>query len=181
MFQFETGWERLYNQSQKEEEEMRKRIVNPIDLLALILILAFLVFVFLEKTGRHPLASVSGQLRRVEIDAIVKAFPCTDLNCVKPGEKLFITVKNQPFDWVLVKDVKFTPRQAVVPTGNGGYKLIPSPSEPYTVDILFVLQAQGYVRSDGIVVGTKLKVGTPIDLEGKMIDVKGQVAGIRVL
>ncbi|MGB9607034.1 MAG: DUF4330 domain-containing protein [bacterium] len=160
---------------------MRKRIVNPIDLLALILILAFLVFVFLEKTGRHPLASVSGQLRRIEIDAIVKAFPCTDLNCVKPGEKLFITVKNQPFDWVLVKDVKFTPRQAVVPTGNGGYKLIPSPSEPYTVDILFVLQAQGYVRSDGIVVGTKLKVGTPIDLEGKMIDVKGQVAGIRVL
>ncbi|MGB9798052.1 MAG: DUF4330 domain-containing protein [bacterium] len=160
---------------------MRKRIVNPIDLLALILILAFLVFVFLEKTGRHPLASVSGQLRRIEIDAIVKAFPCTDLNCVKPGEKLFITVKNQPFDWVLVKDVKFTPRQAVVPTGNGGYKLIPSPSEPYTVDILFVLEAQGYVRSDGIVVGTKLKVGTPIDLEGKMIDVKGQVAGIRVL
>jgi|YelNatPaOPRAMG01_1025707.scaffolds.fasta_scaffold22410_2 hypothetical protein len=160
---------------------MRRRFINPIDLLALIFIVAFLVFVFLQKTGKHPLASVGGQLRRIEIDAIVKALPCTDLNCVKPGEKLFITVKNQPFDWVVVKDVKFTQRQAVVPTGNGGYKLIPSPSEPNTVDILFVLQAQGYVREDGVVVGTKLKVGTPIDLEGRMIDVKGQVAGIRVL
>jgi hypothetical protein len=37
------------------------------------------------------------------------------------------------------------------------------------------------VREDGVIVGTKLKVGTPIDLEGRMIDVKGQVAGIRVL
>jgi len=160
---------------------MRRRFINPIDLLALIFIIAFLVFVFLQKAGKHLLVSAEGQLRRIEIDAIVKALPCTDVNCVKPGEKLFITVKNQPFDWVVVKDVKFTQRQAVVPTGNGGYKLIPSPSEPNTVDILFVLQAQGYVRSDGVVVGTKLKVGTPIDLEGRMIDVKGQVAGIRVL
>lgn len=158
----------------------RRKVINPIDLLAVLLVVAFLVFLVLGKMGKHPVLA-EGQPRRVEIHAIVKSFPCTDTNCVKPGEKLFITVKNQPFDWVIVKDVKFFPRQTVVPTGNGGYKLIPSPSEPYTVDILFVLQAQGYVREDGIVVGTKLKVGIPIDLEGKMIDVKGQVAGIKVL
>ncbi len=160
--------------------ERKRFFINPIDLLALLLIVAFLVFLVLEKTGKHPVAG-EGQLKRVEIDVIVKSFPCTDTNCVKPGEKLFIRVKNQPFDWVILKDVKFIPRQAVVPTGDGNYKLIPSPSEPYTVDILFTLQAQGYVRSDGIIVGTKLKVGIPIDLEGKMIDVKGQVAGIRML
>lgn len=158
----------------------KRRFINPIDLLALLLVLGFLIFLVLGKMGKHPVLA-EGQLRRVEIDVIVKSFPLTDTSCVKPGEKLFITVKNQPFDWVVLKDVKFYPRQAVVPTGNGGYKLIPSPSEPYTVDILFTLQAQGYVRSDGIVVGTKLKVGIPIDLEGKSIDVKGQVAGIRVL
>lgn len=158
----------------------KKRLINPIDLSALLLIVAFLIFLAIGKMGRHPVLA-EGQLRRLEIDVVVKSFPCTDTNCVKPGEKLFITVKNQPFDWVILKDVKFFPRQAVVPTGDGGYKLIPSPSEPYTVDILFTLQAQGYVRSDGIVLGTKLKVGIPIDLEGKAVDVKGQVAGIRVL
>jgi len=172
---------REYNLIKKEVIAMdRRRFVNPIDLLALLLIVAFLAFLVLGKMGKHPVVA-EGQLKKVEIDAIVRGLPLTDTNCVKPGEKLFITVKNQPFDWVVLKDVKFFPRQAIVPTGNGGYKLIPSPSEPYTVDILFTLQAQGYVRSDGIVVGTKLKVGVPIDLEGNMIDVKGQVAGIRVL
>jgi len=158
----------------------RKRFINPIDLLAILLIVAFLLFLILGKMGKQPVLA-EGQPSKIEIDAIVRALPCTDTNCLKPGEELFLTVKNQPFDRVMLKDVKFFPRQAVVPTGNGGYKLIPSPSEPYTVDILLVLQAQGYVRSDGIVVGTKLQVGIPIDLEGKMISVKGQVAGIRVL
>ncbi|MBC7327795.1 DUF4330 domain-containing protein [bacterium] len=159
----------------------KKRFVNPIDIIAVILIVLFLVFLVFEKMGKHPMAMAEGQPRKVEIDIIVKAFPCTDTSFVKPGEKLFITVKNQPFDWVILKDVKFYPRQAVVPTGNGGYKLIPNPSEPDTFDIIFTVQAQGYVREDGIIVGTKLKVGIPISLEGKMMDVKGQVAGVRVL
>lgn len=161
-------------------EEKRLRI-NPLDLITVILIVIFAVAVIMSKMGKHPLVKIAGEQRRVEVDVVVKGLPCTDLNCVKPGEKVFIRVKNQPFAYVEVKDVKFYPRQAVVPTGGGNYKLIPSPSEPNTVDILLTLKANAYVQEDGIVLGTKIKVGVPVDLEGRMIDVKGSVAGIRVL
>lgn len=58
------------------------------------------------KEGR-PLARVKGEEKDIEIDMIVRNLPLNDKSVIKPGEKAFIRIKNQPFAWVTVKDVKY--------------------------------------------------------------------------
>ncbi|PMQ01423.1 MAG: hypothetical protein CBR30_06250 [Dictyoglomus sp. NZ13-RE01] len=144
-----------------------------------VVILAILGF-FLVSSGRSPITKVRGEEKNIEVDFIIRNLPLVDHNFLVPGEKAFIRIKNQPFAWVVIKDVKIFEKKNVIPDGKGGYFTIDDINNPFNVDCLVTFTAKGYQTEDAIVLGTKVKIGMPITIESYKADVTGVISAIRV-
>lgn len=153
--------------------------INLFDVIVFIIILLGILGFFLVKEGKTPLAKVQGIEKDVEIDMIVRNLPLNDKEVIKPGDKAFIRIKNQPFAWVTVKDVKIYDKKMLVPNFNGTYTFIDDVNNPFNVDMLITFTSRGYVTEDSVVLGVKVKVGMPISVESYKLDVDGVVSALR--
>lgn len=153
--------------------------INLFDLLVALVIFLGIIGFFLVKGGKTPLAKVQGVEKDIEIDMIVRNLPLNDPNVIKPGDRAFIRIKNQPFAWVTVKDVKLYEKKIVVPNLNGTYTFIGDINNPFNVDMLITFTSKGYITEDSVVLGVKIKVGMPISIESYKLDVNGVVSAIR--
>ncbi len=157
---------------------MRK--INILDLFIVVIVILAILGFFLVRSGKTPIAEVRGKEREIEIDFIIRNLPLVDHNFILPGEKAFIRIKNQPFAWVVVKDIKIYKKKIIIPDFKGGFKTIDDINNPFNVDCLVTFTARGYVTSDSIVLGTKVKVGMSITIESYKADVTGVISAIRV-
>lgn len=153
--------------------------INLFDLIVILVILLGILGFFLVREGKTPLAKVQGVEKDIEIDMIVRNLPLNDPKVIKPGDRAFIRIKNQPFAWVTVKDVKLYEKRILVPNLNGSYTFIEDINNPFNVDMLITFTSRGYVTEDSIVLGVKIKVGMPISVESYKLDVTGIVSAVR--
>ncbi|MGB9856901.1 MAG: DUF4330 domain-containing protein [Dictyoglomaceae bacterium] len=154
--------------------------INVFDVFVLVVIILAILGIFLVRAGKSPIVKVRGEEKEVEVDLIIRNLPLVDHKFIVPGEKAFIRIKNQPFAWVTIKDVKIYEKKNIIPDFKGGFKTIDDINNPFNVDCLITFTAKGYETSDSIVLGTKVKVGMPITIESYKADVTGVISAIRV-
>ncbi|MBM3266242.1 MAG: DUF4330 domain-containing protein [Candidatus Sericytochromatia bacterium] len=155
--------------------------INLLDLgLVVLLSLAILGF-GLAKAGRAGLnAKIKGKTA-VEVDCFIRGSIADPDSLFRKGDKTFITLRNVPYSAVEVVAIRSSKRTITVPTADGkAVVAVPDPSEPFSRDILVTIREQGAVTDDGVVFGdSKIKVGTPIELEGFKYRLKGSIVDVR--
>jgi hypothetical protein len=160
-----------------------------LDIGAGLIILMVVAGLFLLPGGSgSSVAQIGATTKPIEIDVIVRGLtvsdPKTFLESIQQQKKTNIIIRNQPSGAVDVLGVKSLPRTVAVPQPDGAVKPLPDPRPElnYTVDMLITLRGDAQVQDDGAVLaGSKIKVGTPLELEGQTYRFNAPVVGVRIL
>lgn len=155
--------------------------VNLLDAGAVLIVLFVLAGIFLFPGPSGTLAQSDAN---VEVDVLVLGLKSkTSQALIKSGEKANFIVRNQPAGEVKIKKVESFPRTTAVPQPDGTVKALPDPrpEEQFSINMLVTLEGKGQMTANGPVFGgTKIKVGTPVELDGKLYNFKPSVVDIRV-
>ena len=156
--------------------------LNILDLLT-VAVLAIAVLGFgLARAGRAGVhAKIKGEAL-AQVTCFIRSSVTDPTGLVKPGDRTFITLRNVPYSSVRVTAVKITPKMTAVAMPDGTIKSVPDPSDPLAKDILITIREKAHLTDDGIVFGdSKVKVGTPIDLEGFRYRLHGAIVDVRTV
>ncbi|MEO0458797.1 MAG: DUF4330 domain-containing protein [Cyanobacteria bacterium P01_A01_bin.114] len=162
--------------------------VSVLDIGAALLILAVVVGIFFFPGTSGSVAQVGGTTQPIEVDLIARGLtvlnPEQFLADMKAEGKTSIIIRNQPYGEVEVKDVQSLPRSTAVPQPDGTVASFPDPRPElgYTADMLITLGGEAQITPNGPVLGNnKIKVGTPIELEGLLYNFKASAVAVRIL
>jgi hypothetical protein len=150
-----------------------------------ILLVIFGIFFFPGTSG--SVAQVGVQTKAIEVDAIVRGLsvenPQELIADLKNSAKTNLVIRNQPYGQVAVKNVKPLPRTVAVAQPDGTVKALndPRPEMNLTTDMLVTLGGDAQITEDGAVFGnSKIKIGTPVELEGMTYRFNASVVGVRI-
>jgi hypothetical protein len=154
--------------------------------LGLACILLLILVGSLLVPGRSGQSAVQAQLntKSVEVDAIViglNASKPTDL--LKEGEKTSIVIRNQPYGEIYLKKIQQLPKTVTASQPDGTVKAFPDPrpESKFSNNLVLTLEGQGQLTKDGPVLGNiPVKVGVPIDLDGKLYSFRASIIEVRV-
>ncbi|WP_017299170.1 DUF4330 domain-containing protein [Nodosilinea nodulosa] len=162
--------------------------VSILDVAAGLIILMVLFGIFLYPGTSGSVAQVGATTKPVEVDVMVRGLTASDpeklFNAIKNSETTNIIIRNQPYGQVKVKDARLLPRSTAVPQPDGSVKALPDPRPEldYTIDMLITLADNAQMTDTGPVFGnTKVKVGTPIELDGDLYNFNTSAVDVRVL
>ena len=164
----------------------RLRSVSPIDAVAGVVALAALGGVIWSPKLSSAVAKATGAIKPVQVSVdvrhLVSADPEQLLNAAREEAALNIVIRNQPagrLSLVSVDDLT-NPLTAVQP--DGSVVLADAPSSLMPRHARFVMEANAEIKPSGVVIGgTKLKVGVPVELEGRLYRLNGVVSGVKPL
>jgi hypothetical protein len=152
--------------------------------LALLLVLVVLgSFIVPGKSGQ---SAVQAQLntKAVEIDAIVIGFNASKASDIlKEGENTSIIIRNQPYGEVRLKKVQQLAKTVTASQPDGTVKAFPDPrpESRFSNNLVLTLEGKGQVTKEGPVLGNiPVKVGVPIDLDGKLYNFRASIIDVRV-
>lgn len=162
--------------------------VSVLDLGAglIVLLVAAAIFVF-PGSGSGSVAQISVPTKPVEVDVIVRG-----LSVLKPAEfvtkfqqegKTNIIIRNQPYGQVEVKAVQVLPQTVLATQPDGTVKQLPDPrvGELFNVSMIVTLASKAQITDNGVVFGnSKVKIGTPIELEGFNYNFNSSTIDVRV-
>jgi Domain of unknown function (DUF4330) len=159
--------------------------ISVLDLGAIAVILLTLVGVFLiPGNNGNSIAQLSNpDTKPVEVDIMVRGLTVLKPNdLVKAGDKTNIIIRNQPRGEISVKKVVVLVPKIPVPKLDGTLAVLPDPrlADTYVRDFAITLSANAQVTNDGVIFASdKIKVGTPIDIEGPKYIIRGSVMDVR--
>ena len=164
----------------------RLRSLSPIDAVAALIALAALGGVLWSPKLTNAVAKASGAVKPVQVSVDVRQLFSADpeqlLNAAREEAALNIVIRNQPAGRVMLVSVDdlTSPLTAVQPDGSIVFADTPSTALPRHAR--FVLEANAEIKPSGVVIGgTKLKVGVPVELEGRLYRLNGVVSGVNPL
>lgn len=162
--------------------------ISILDLGAAIVILMVLFGIFLFPGTSGSVAQVRTQTKPVEVDVIVRGLsilnPENLVNEFNETKQTSLIIRNQPHGKVDVKSVQLLERTVVVPQPDGSVEAKPDPrgDRTYSTDMLLTLGGNAQMTDNGLVLGnSKLKIGTPVELEGMTYNFNGSVIEVRML
>lgn len=164
--------------------------ISILDLGAAIVILLVVVgiFFFPGTTGSVAQNQIAPATKPVEVEAIVRGLsvlnPMGFLEELKKSGTTKLIIRNQPAGTVNIKSVTPLPRKLAVPQPDGTIKALDDPrqEEFYSVNFRMILGGQAQITPDGIVLGgSKLKIGSGIELEGKDYNFNASTIDVRIL
>jgi hypothetical protein len=163
--------------------------VSLLDLGAGLILLMVVAGLFLLPGGTgSSVAQIGAANKPVEMDVIVRGLtvsnPKAFVEAIQQQGKTNIIIRNQPAGEVQILGVKSLPRSVAVPQPDGSVKPMPDPRPEleYTVDMIITLKGEAQVLADGAVLGgSKIKVGTPLELEGQTYRFNAPIVGVRIL
>jgi hypothetical protein len=151
-----------------------------------ILMVVFGIFFYPGATG--SVAQVGSKFQDVEVDVVARGLtvlnPENFLTELGKTDSTNIIIRNQPYgDRITVKKVMPLPRSVAVAQPDGTVKAYPDPRPEmgYTADMLITLGGRAQITEDGPVLGVPIKIGTPIELEGKNYNFKVSTIAVRTL
>ena len=164
----------------------RLRSLSPIDAVAGVVALAALAGVIWSPKLSNAVAQATGAIKPVQVSVDVHRLYSADpeqlLNSAREEAGLNIVIRNQPagrVTLVSVDDLTY-PLTAVQP--DGSVVIADAPSTALPRHARFVMEAQAEIKPSGVVIGgTKLKVGVPVELEGRLYRLNGVVSGVMPL
>ena len=159
------------------------RILSPIDGAAAVIACLALVGVLWSPKLNQAIAKASGSMQSVGVSVDVRhlqlAQPELLLQSIRDEGSVNIVIRNQPAGRVqLLEVVDITqPLMAVQPDGRIVEAQMANQSQGFHVR--FSLKADAEADASGVVFGgTKLKIGVPVDLQGRLYNFRGVVSGI---
>ena len=162
----------------------RLRSLSPIDAAAGVVAMAGLGSSGLKLSSAA--AKATGALKPVQVSADVYRLYSADpeqlLNSAREEAALNIVIRNQLAGRVTLVSVDdlTNPLTAVQP--DGSVVIADAPSSLLPRHARFVMEANAEINPSGVVIGgTKLKVGVPIELEGRLYRLNGVVSGVTPL
>jgi hypothetical protein len=159
--------------------------VSILDLGAALVILLVVIGIFFFPGTSGSVAQLNGT-KPVEVDVIVRGLSVRDpvalITQFEAKKKTNIIIRNQPYGQVDIKSVKELPQTVLVPQPDGTVKELPDPrSNSFSADLIMTLGGQGQITQDGPVLGnSKIKIGTPVELEGMDYNFRASVIDVRV-
>ena len=164
----------------------RLRSLSPIDALAGVVALVALGGVIWSPKLSNAVAKATGALKPVQVSVdvrhLVSADPEQLLNAAREEAALNIVIRNQPAGRVTLVSVDdlTNPLTAVQP--DGSVVVADAPGSLLPRHARFVMEANAEIKPSGVVIGgTKLKVGVPVELEGRLYRLNGVVSGVKPL
>jgi hypothetical protein len=162
--------------------------VNILDLGAALVMLLVAVAVFLVPgTSGSSVAQLGVETKPVQVDAIVRGLTVSDpaalVQSLQDSKTVNVIIRNQPYGELEVVGVKELPRSVAVPQPDGSVISLPDPRPELdlTLDMLITLAGEAQITDDGPVLGNnKVKVGTPLELEGQTFRFNAPVVGVRI-
>lgn len=156
--------------------------VNLLDLGILLVLAVALVAFGLTRSGKAGIHAKVEGTTMAEIDCFIRGSIGDPAGLMKAGDKTFITLRNVPYSAVEVVKVTSKPKSISVPSADGKSVIaLPDPAEPYGADMLVTIREKATVTDDGVVFGdSKVKIGTPIELEGFKYRLRGSIIDVRV-
>ena len=159
------------------------RNLSPIDGAAAVIACLALVGVVWSPKLNQAIAKASGAMQPVGVSVDVRhlqlAQPEVFLQSIRDEGSVNIVIRNQPAGRVQLLDaVNITqPLMAVQPDGRIVEAKILNQTE--SIHVRFLLKAEAESNGSGVVFGgTKLKIGVPVDVEGRLYSFRGVVSGI---
>ena len=131
------------------------------------------------------LARATGSIETVELSVDVRHLyldqPETFFAAVREEGAVSIVIRNQPAGRVQLLAVEDITRPLLDLQPDGTIVEASDPTTGRPIHARFQLQAEAETGSSGVVVaGTKLKIGTPVELEGLLYRVTGVVSGLEL-
>ena len=165
----------------------RLRSISVIDAAAAVVALVAVGGVLWSPKLSNAVARATGAVTPVEVTVDVRNTSAADpdqliAEALKSG-RTSLVIRNQPAGSVQLIRVDDIRRQlaSVLPDGSVVMADDPNREIQGMLDARFVLQGDATVTSSGVVMaGTKLKVGIPVELEGRFYRVNGIVSGVTV-
>ncbi len=161
--------------------------INLLDFGAAIVILMVVVGIFLFPGSNGSVAQIGVKTQPVEVDLVVRGLNVRDPqqlynNGFKKGGKTNIIIRNQPHGQIAIKSITPLARTLAVPQPDGTVKELADPrSNSFSTDMLLTLEGAAQITETGPVLGnTKLKIGTPLELEGFNYDFNATVIDVRI-
>ncbi len=158
-----------------------------LDLGAALAIVMVVVGIFFYPGARGSVAQVGSTTQEIEVDVIARGLtvlnPEAFLSDLAKTNSTKIIVRNQPYGQIDIKNVIALPRSVAVPQPDGTVKSYPDPRPElgYTADMLITLGGEAQITPDGPVLGVPIKIGTPIEIEGKSYHFNVSTIAVRVL
>ena len=109
--------------------------------------------------------------------------PAGLLQQIQDDGRTSLVIRNQPHGSVKVESAELLERRVALMGADGQVAVVPDPNNSSfsTFDARLQLQGEGRLTSGGVVLGNQaLKIGSPVELEGPLYRVKGQVSDIRM-
>lgn len=154
---------------------------------AIILLTIVGIFFFPGTSGAPASVGGSGGTKPIEIDVLVQGLrvsaPARLQQSLQESETTEIIIRNQPFGKVDLLAAEYFPRTVEVPQPDGSVEARPDPrpGEQFTSDWKIVLGGKAQLTSSGPVLGnSKVKIGTPIELEGFDYNFRGSIIDLRL-
>jgi len=162
--------------------------VNILDLGAALVMLLVAVAIFLVPgTSGSSVAQLGVQTKPVQVDTIVRGLTVSDpaalVQSLQDSKTVNVIIRNQPYGELDVVGVKQLPRSVAVPQPDGTVISLPDPRPEldFTLDMMITLAGDAQITDDGPVLGNnKVKVGTPLELEGQTFRFNAPVVGVRI-
>ena len=159
------------------------RAISPIDIAAGVVALVALAGVIWSPKLSNAVARATGSLQPVKVSVDVKNFyssePEAFLESARDEGSTSIVVRNQPAGRVRLIEVDDITRRLVAVQPDGQVVEAEDPNLAQARYIRFQLEANADIDSSGVVIGgTKLKVGVPVELEGRLYRLNGLVSGV---
>ena len=164
----------------------RLRSPSPIDAVAAVVALAALGGVIWSPKLSNAVAKATGAVKPVQVSVdvrhLVSADPEEILNAAREEAALNIVIRNQPAGRVTLVSVDDVTNPLVAVQPDGSVVVADAPSTALPRHARFVIEASAEIKPSGVVIGgTKLKVGVPVELEGRLYRLNGVVSGVTPL
>lgn len=160
--------------------------VSILDVGAALVILLVIVGIFFFPGTTGSVAQIGTATKPVEVDLIVRGLSVRDpdalLQQFAEQKTTNIIIRNQPYGQVDIKSVNRLPSMLAIPQPDGSVKELPDPrSNSFSTDMTMTLVGKGQITKDGPVLGNnKIKIGTPVELEGMDYNFRASVIEVRV-
>jgi Domain of unknown function (DUF4330) len=160
--------------------------ISILDLGAALVILLVIVGIFFFPGTSGSVAQIGVATKPVEVDVVVRGLsirnPQELIKEFETKKKTKVIIRNQPYGEVGIKSVRELPRTVLVPQPDGTVKALPDPrKDVFSTDMLITLGGNAQITSNGPVLGnSKIKVGTPVELEGLEYNFNASVIDVRI-
>ena len=161
--------------------------VSILDLGAAGVILIAIAGIFLSPGTPVTQGIAQSQLKPIEVEVMVRGLSVGDFDSLlqefQEQQKVDIVIRNQPAGEVEILSTQPLPRTTPVPQPDGTVKALPDPRPEVTLikDLIMTLGGKAQITNDGVVLegAKKIKIGTPIRLEGRTYDFNGTIITVK--